>query len=498
MAQTSSTLVLLPIVIPLFGMATSLLLYRHPRQQAAWSFGAIFLSTATSAILLYQVWQRNQAVVFQLGAWPAPVGISIVGDMLSATLAFMAQFVLTTGFLYALGSRDKVILYPGFFPLFLGLAAGLTGALLSGDLFNLFVFAELLVISGTVLTAISDDKYGTEAAYKYFYVSLLASISLLIASGSLYASYGTLNIADLAQRISASPDQPLTALAMVLLMVTFMIKGAVFPFHFWQPDFHTTSPTPVSAMLSSVVVKLGVYGFIRMTTLIFLPYRGTIELVLIVLGAFGVLFGGLSAIGTNNVKRMLAYSTVGQVGFILVAIGWGTPGALAAAVLFTFNHSLIKSAMLMLSGFVASRSAIKSTAFSVLRGIGKQLPFAGALFLIGGLALAGIPPTNGFLNKLALFRSGIEAGEFASLAFVAAASALTLIYVMRAFQQIWWQTPAEDVATKSSGDRLTAPAILIALSLLLGLWGEPLVRLAQDTAVWLNNPVNYIQLVFGV
>lgn len=498
MMLISSTLVLLPILIPLFGAAAAIALYKLPRIQAAWAFGSIVISMLTSAVLLYQVWQRGQAVIFQSGAWPAPAGISIVGDMLSATFVFMAQFVLSTGFLYALGSRDKAMRYPGFYPLFLTLAAGLTGALLSGDLFNLFVFAELLVISGTVLTAISDDRYGTEAAYKYFYISLLASISLLIASGSLYTSYGTLNLADLSQRISAHPERPLTALAMVLLMVTFMIKGAVFPFHFWQPDFHTTSPTPISAMLSSVVVKLGVYGFIRMTTLIFLPYRDTIEMVLILLGSFGVLFGGLSAIGTDNVKRMLAYSTVGQVGFILVAIGWGTPAALAAAILFTFNHSLIKSAMLMLSGFVASRSAIKSTAFSVLRGIGKQLPFAGLLFLIGGLALAGIPPTNGFLNKLALFRSGIEAGEFASLAFVAAASALTLIYVIRAFQQIWWQPPSEGVYPKPKGDRLAAPAILIALSLFLGLWGEPLVRLAQDTALWLNSPANYLQLVFGV
>lgn len=494
----SSTLVILPILIPLFGAAVAIALYRLPRIQATWAFGSIVSSMLASAGLLYQIWQHDQAVTLQLGAWPAPAGISIVGDLLSATLVFMAQFVLSTGFLYALGSRDKAVHYPGFYPLFLTLAAGLSGALLSGDLFNLFVFAELLVISGTVLTAISDDHYGTEAAYKYFYISLLASISLLIASGSLYSSYGTLNLADLSQRISAHPERPLTTLAMVLLMVTFMIKGAVFPFHFWQPDFHTTSPTPISAMLSSVVVKLGVYGFIRMTTLIFLPYRGTIEMVLILLGAFGVLFGGLSAIGTDNVKRMLAYSTVGQVGFILVAIGWGTPAALATAVLFTFNHSLIKSAMLMLSGFVASRSAIKSTAFSVLRGIGKQLPFAGVLFLIGGLALAGIPPTNGFLNKLALFRSGIEAGEFGTLAFVAAASALTLIYVIRAFQQIWWQSPGEGAYPKPNGDRLAAPAILIGLSLFLGLWGEPLVRLAQDTALWLNSPVNYLQLVLGI
>jgi hypothetical protein len=163
------------------------------------------------------------------------------------------------------------ILIPTFYPLFLTLAAGLTGTMLTGDLFNLFVFTELMVISGSILTAISDDRYGLEAAYKYFYISLIASLFLLLAAGGLYVSYGTLNMADLSQRIAADPSPPLVSVSMVMLIVFFMTKSAVVPFHFWQPDFHTVSPTAVSAMLSSVVVKLGVYGFMRMTTLWFLP-----------------------------------------------------------------------------------------------------------------------------------------------------------------------------------------------------------------------------------
>lgn len=169
----------------------------------------------------------------------------------------MSHLVLTLGVVYAMGAKDKVIRTPTFYPLFLTMSAGLTGAFLTGDLFTFFVFAELLVISGAALTALSDDRFGAEAAYKYFYISLLASIFLLLGIASLYISYGTLNMADLAQRIGVDPRQPLLPIGIVLLIATFMVKSAVFPLHFWQPDFHTASPTAVSAMLSSVVVKGG-------------------------------------------------------------------------------------------------------------------------------------------------------------------------------------------------------------------------------------------------
>jgi multicomponent Na+:H+ antiporter subunit D len=285
--------------------------------------------------------------------------------------------------------------------------------------------------------------------------------------------------------------------AIALLFATFMVKSAVTPFHFWQPDFHTASPTAVSAMLSSVVVKLGVYGFLRMTTLLFVGQADAIQGLLVVLGVAGIIYGGLGAVGTHNAKRMLAYSTLAQVGFILVAIGWGSRLALAAALIFAINHSLIKAALLMLAGAVASRAPVKTAAFDVITGVGKSMPQAGLLFFLGGLALVGIPPTNGFISKMMLFSSGIDAGQFTTLAAVGLVSVLTLIYVVRAFQRIWWQSPAAGSQAKSAGDRLLAPALLIAAVLLLGLWPEPLVRLAEATAAWLGDPEVYIRAVLG-
>lgn len=490
-------LALLPILIPLTGAAAAILLRGHRPTQTWFALGVMLAALAASSALLYTVWTTGAPVVFQLGAWAAPFGISIVGDLLSTTMAVMCQVVLVGGFLYAAGCKDRCAQYPMFYPLFLTLAAGLTGGMLTGDLFNLFVFAELLVISGAALTAISDDRLGAEAAYKYFYISLIAALFLLLACGALYISYGTLNMADLARSIAADPGQPLRPVAMVCLMGFFMIKSAVIPFHFWQPDFHTAAPTPISAMLSSVVVKLGVYGFLRMTTLLFAAQATVVQSALIGLGLIGVVFGGLAAAGTHNVKRMLAYSTLAQVGYILLAVGWGTPAALAAAIVFTVNHSLVKSALLMLAGSLASRASVKSAAFEIVTGLGRSLPFTGLLFLLGGLALIGIPPLNGFISKLMLFRGGVEAGQYLPLLAAGAASIITLIYVSRAFQRIWWAPPAEGATARPYGDSLAAPTLLIALCLTLGLWAEPLVSVAYTTGLWLSDPANYIRAVLG-
>ena len=476
-----------------------LLLVKWRRVQAWWTLGTMLAGLASSLALLWVVWRSGQPLVFASGGWPltpVPVGIVLVGDLLSAVFVVMTQLVLVTGVVYAMGSKDAVVGYPAFFPLFLLLGTGLTGAMLTGDLFNLYVFAELLVISGTVLTAVSDDRFGTEAAYKYFYISLLAAFFMLLAVGSLYASYGTLNMATLSDLILAT-KRPLLYPAIALLMAFFMVKSAVFPFHFWQPDFHTAAPTPVSAMLSSVVVKLGVYGFLRMTTLLFIDEAPVLRGFLIAFGIIGVLFGGLSAIGTHNVKRMLAYSTLAQVGFILVGIGWGTPLALAAAIVFAFNHSLIKSAMLMLAGYVASRASAKSAAFDVVTGVGRQLPLAGVLFFVGALALAGVPPTNGFVSKMLLFNSGINAEQFGALLLIGLASIFTLIYVMRAFQRIWWQQPAEGIYTKPQGDKLVAPLLLMGLIVLFGIYAAPLVELAGATGDYLLETGAYVAAVLG-
>jgi multicomponent Na+:H+ antiporter subunit D len=486
---------ILPFLMPLTGAAVAVLLRNRRPLQAAWALGVLLCAAAVSALNTWTVWTSGQPIVFQMGAWAAPFGITIMADLLSTTMVLMCQGVLVFGLIYALGAKDDAVRYPLFLPLYLTLTTGLTGAMLTGDTFNLFVFLELMVISGCVLTAISDDEFGAEAALKYFYISLFATIFLLIANGALYVGYGTLNMADLSLRIAANPDRPLLWLAIATLIGTFMIKCAAVPFHFWQPDFHAAAPTAVSAMLSSVVVKVGVYGMIRATTLLFVNQADTIRSWLLIIGVIGVVFGGLGALGTHNAKRMLAYSTLAQIGFMLIGIGWGTALSLAAAVVFMVNHSLIKSAMLMLAGYLASRAPVKSASFDAITGIGKTMPLAGALFFSGALALAGIPPMNGFISKYMTFSAGVAAQGWLVLAIIGPASLITLVYAMRAFMRVWFEPKPADAKIKPYGDSLLAPAALITLCLLLGIWGEPLTRLANDISAWVRTPANYTQAV---
>lgn len=484
--------VLLPIIIPLTGAGVAMLLRGLPRAQRWWTLGTLITSLAACVTLLTHVLGTGNPLTFQLGGWVAPFGISLVADALSVIMIVMVQFVMVTGCIYALGANDIAKRYSVFMPIFLTLTVGLTGVMLTGDTFNLFVFMELIVISAAALTAMSDDRNGTEAAFKYFYISQLATIFLLAANGLIYMSYGTLNMADLAQRIRADAQAgaempPMFMMAMVCFFATFMIKSASFPFHFWQPDFHAAAPTAVSAMLSSVVVKSGVYGFIRMTTHIFAPFAPQLQQVLIVIGAIGVIYGGFSAYGTHHAKRMFAYSTLAQIGFMLVSIGWGGPLGIAAAIVFMVNHALVKSAMLMLSGYLASKAPVKSASFEVIKGLGKSLPYAGVLFFLGSMALAGLPPLNGFISKMLVFRLGIEQAQWGILAAIGVASMLTLVYTMRTFQWVWFVPPEAHTKAKSGGDVLLAPTILVLTCLALGIFGDPLVNVAMQAGAAIVN-----------
>ena len=284
-----------------------------------------------------------------------------------------------------------------------------------------------------------------------------------------------------------------------MLMCAFLLKSSIFPFHWWQPDFHTTAPTPVSAMLSSVVVKLGVYGLIRMTTLLFIEEREILQNWMIILGVAGIFFGSLSALRTYNGKRVLAYSTFGQLGFILIGIGFGTPLALVAAIVYAFNHAFIKSSLLMLMGVVASRNKAHSAALVDVAGTGQKMHWSiSLLFMLGALSLAGVPPMNGFISKFILVRSGLEAEEWLPIGLAIGGGLLTMIYMMKTWQHIFQQKPTETSSkvVVEYGDGYLAPALLVGVCLALGVFATPLYNIAEDTVEVLQDPqTHYIDVV---
>ena len=485
------------LAAPLVGAIVALLFAKMNRVQRYIGVLTSLIAWIFSTALLAQVHAMG-VQTYELGNWSPPYGIVLVADALGGLFAFMVTTIMVGGLLYTFSGRDRCMSYPAFVPLFLLMEVGLVGAMLTGDLFTLFVFMELMVLASVSLTAISDDRYGLEAALKYILISSMGTLFLLLGIAAMYAALGTLNMADMA-RLLLTGERPFLAPASALMLLcAFLLKSAVFPFHFWQPDFHTTAPTPVSAMLSSIVVKVGVYGIIRLVTLLFIVEAALLENWLVALGIIGILFGSLGALRTYNAKRMLAYSTFAQIGFILVGIGWGGTLALVGAVIYAFNHAFIKSSLLMLIGVAASYTKVKTANFADLNGIGKKLPaLTGWLVLLGGLSLAGIPPTNGFISKLALIQGGIAQQDWFILMLMVGAGILTLMYMIRAWQSIFQQTPlASTAATKAAGDSLLAPFLLVAASLLLGIaLAEPLAQLITETVRQLGDPNIYISAV---
>ncbi len=494
---------LLTVFMPLLAALVTLMLAGFNRAQRWVGVLSGLATWGLSLILLGQVIAFGPQT-YRVGVAPPPYGIVFVVDLLGGLFGVMVTTVMLAGLMYILHSREKSVTFPAFVPLFLLMQTGLNGTILTGDLFTFFVFLEITVLTSVALVAISDNPYGLEAAIKYVFISGMGSLFLLLGITAMYTTFGTLNLAHMAQLL-ATGERPLLATGAVIMMVSaFLLKSAVFPFHFWQPDFHTTAPTAVSAMLSSVIVKIGIYGIIRIVTLLFTDEAVFLQQLLLVLGVVGIFFGGLTALRTYNGKRLLAYSTISQVGFILVALGWGILGirqgrplAFAAAIIYTFNHAFIKSALLMTMGVVASYNVAHSVDFADIEGAGSRFPaITGVLWFIGGMSLAGLPPLNGFISKLGLVRTGVDLTQWLSLGLVVAAGALTLLYMFRTWQRVF-QCHKKDVTLilLPRGDGVLAPAFLIVICLLLGVYARPLLGLAGMTATQLADPSIYINSV---
>lgn len=497
MPSNINPLLIAVVFFPLGCAATSILVARSLTLQRTVGLVGSSVSLICSLLLL-MVNVQSGTQIYRLGGWPSPYGIVFVADLLSTLFAVMATVVLLAGMIYSVGCKDASVSYPAYIPLFLTMSTGLCGALFTGDIFTLFVFVELMVISSVVLVAISDNRLGLEAAMKYLFMSAMGSLFLLLGIGMLYATFGTLTLADIARLIATSERPPLAETGAVMLVCAFLLKSAVFPFHFWQPDFHTTAPTPIGSMLSSVVVKVGVYGLMRLITLIFTVEAPLIRELLLVLGIIGIFFGSLGALRTYNAKRLLAYSTFGQIGFILIGIGWGNTLALIGAVIYAFNHALIKASLLMITGAISSRLKSKSSSLEDMVGAGIRLPFLSGLYFVGAMALSGVPPLNGFISKFSLIQGGIDAENWLVLGLVIGAGLLTLFYMLRTWQLIFQRPTAEGVELKPTGDSVLAPSLLIGLCIVLGLYATPLVELATRAVTQANDSAQYIRAVLGV
>jgi multicomponent Na+:H+ antiporter subunit D len=431
-----------------------------------------------------------------VGGWAAPYGIILVADHLGAFLVFTSALVAASSALHTAATSPAASNHRLYHPLFLILLTALSGVFLTGDLFNLYVFMELVILSSVALVAMAERPLSAEVTFKYAIISALGSVLLLLSVAFVYAAVGTLNMADIAQRARQEAMPPFWNVTAALMLCAFLLKGALFPFHFWQPDAHSAAPAPVSAMLSGVLVKVGIYGIIRMVTLLF---PGTMVIALLApLGAVSALFGALAALVNGELKRILAYSTISNMGLILLALGWGGTQGVVAAIIHMFNHAVIKGGLFLSGGYVAER--LHEHEVRRLGGLAALSPSTTLAFGAGAVALAGLPPLSGFVSKLAIFQSGIVAGGPVLLGAAVLASILGIAYSIRPFVLVFWGDMPEEARARWGGQEgfskgALAPLLLAVLYVILGIWPAPLVEVAASVARELADPTVYIAAV---
>ncbi len=494
----------LPVVLPLLTAGLSIVLARYQRLQRLLSLLVLSAVVVIAAVLLRTADTTGAAVV-QLGGWAAPAGISLVADRLSALLLLVSATVLLAVLVYAIGQgvadgRSSTLAV--FHPCYLVLAAGISMAFLTGDLFNLFVAFEVMLVASYVLITLDAGAEQVRAGMTYVVVSLLASVLFVTAIGLVYAATGTVNMADAAVRLQDVPEGVRLTLGLVLLAV-FGIKAAVFPLFSWLPDSYPTAPSPVTAVFAGLLTKVGVYAVLRTQTLLF-PDTETISQVLLVLAVLTMVVGILGALVQDDLKRLLSFTIVSHIGYMLFGLGLATSAGLAGAILYTVHHIVVQTTLFLVAGLVERRQGTSSLRRS--GGLQHIAPVLAVLYLLPALSLAGIPPLSGFLAKLGLLQAGVaDGGPLAATAVAAAiaTSLLTLYAVGRVWNEVFWGPVAEVVADADVEDAvevgtartprvmLGAAVVAVVGGLALTVVAGPLYGLSARAADDLVTPSRY-------
>jgi multicomponent Na+:H+ antiporter subunit D len=423
-----------------------------------------------------------------------------VADLFSGIMLVVGMATILLVLIYAIDQPGTDETSPWFHPAYLVLAAGVAASFLTGDLFNLFVAFEVMLSASYVLITLGGTRDQVRAGMTYVVISIVASVLFVTAIGLVYAATGTVNMADLAGRLAELPDAVRTALGLLLLVV-FGIKSAIFPLFFWLPDSYPTAPSPVTAIFAGLLTKVGVYAIIRTQTLLF-PQDSSSTLLLVIAGAT-MIVGILGAIAQDDIKRILSFHIVSQIGYMIMGLGLFTVAGLAGAILFIAHQIVVKTSLFLAGGLVEH-----SEGTSLLRhlgGMARRAPLVGALFLLSALSLAGLPPFSGFVGKLALVQAGLAIDEWLIVAVSLAVSVLTLFSMTKIWGGAFWGAPEGLVpGPETKSPRLRSPRLmvgattgLVAMSLALAVAAGPVYDLSERAAGELLAPSAYIEAVLG-
>ena len=515
----------LPVLVPMLAAAATLVLGRRPRAQRIITLVALIGVLVVSGLLLFLA-DRDGTTAIQVGGWDSPIGITLVVDRLSAMMLVVSSIVLLAVMAYAVGqgirdgSEDQPVSI--FLPTYLALTAGISNAFLAGDLFNLYVGFEVLLAASFVLLTLGASADRVRAGVSYVMVSMVSSLIFLAGIAFAYAATGTLNLADMATRLDGIPSGTRTAIFGVLL-VAFGIKAAVFPLSTWLPDSYPTAPAPVTAVFAGLLTKVGVYAIIRAHTLLF-P-EGELDNVLMVCGLLTLLVGILGAIAQSDIKRLLSFTLVSHIGYMVFGVALSTQSGLSGAIYYVAHHILVQTTLFLVVGLIERQAG--SSSLRRLGGLAAASPVLAIVFLVPALNLGGIPPFSGFIGKVALLQAGSADASVLAWILVAGGtltSLLTLYVVARVWTKAFWRARADapegdladvspsalldeseaDISFDDRADVGRIPAMmliptvaLVAVGLAMTVFAGQIIQISDRAASDLQNRSIYIDAVLG-
>ena len=482
----SAHLLPLQIVIPLLSAPICLILYRPV--WVRWFALAISIVSLIISIELLQQVLASGVVAYNMGDWAPPWGIEYRIDSVSAFLLFLVSMIGTVVLVYAGKSLDREL--PGqkqtlFYIAFLLCLAGLLGIIITGDAFNLFVFLEISSLSSYLLISFGNDRRALTASFQYLIMGTIGATFILIGIGLMYMMTGTLNMQDLAQRLPAVIGTRTIHAAFAFLTVGVCLKLALFPLHLWLPNAYTYAPSAASAFLAATATKVAIYIMLRFMFTIYgvaFSFFGPIPLqqTLLVLATLAIFSGSAAAIYQDNIKRMLAYSSIAQIGYMIMGISFATVTGVTAGILHMFNHALMKGGLFLALGAVFYK--LDGVRIENFRGLGKTMPWTMAAIVTGGLGLIGVPLTVGFVSKWYLVLAALQKGWWPVAVLILLGSLLAVAYVWRLVEAAYFQEPETPGVREAPLSLLIPVWFLIAASLYFGVNSDFTVGVATRAA----------------
>lgn len=489
-----SNLIIIPILLPFLAGAILIFFAKSSRLQKIISAFSVLALIGISVYLTFLAYQDT--IILEAGEWAAPYGIILVLDNFAALMLLITSILAAACLFFAFGTisekREKFYFYPFYF----FLLVGVNGAFLTGDIFNLFVFFEVMLLSSYVLIVNGGSKYQLRESFKYVILNVFASALFVMAVAWLYSVTGTVNMAHLSERVAELGQPGILTVIAVMFFIVFGSKGALFPLYFWLPRSYYGPPAAIAALFGGLLTKVGIYAIIRSFTLIFyheplFTHKGLITVV----AGLTMFFGVLGAVSQFDFKRILSYHIISQVGYMVMGLGIFTPLAVAGAIFYIVHHMFVKTALFLLAG--ATEKITGTTDIKEMGGLIKSHPALTWGFFIAAISLAGIPPLSGFFSKFPIILSGFQEGQWIIAAVALLVGLLTLFSMMKIFGYVFWgENRLTGKQYRTSVTKLLIPiAPLVAFSLVLGFAAEPVFAYSLHIAEQILEPSNYVDAV---